>query len=30
MDTSRERDSITSLADLNETTVADGFQFKKL
>ena len=28
MDTFRERDSITSLADLNETTAADGFQFK--
>ena len=29
MDTFRERDTITSLADLNETTAPDGFQFKK-
>ena len=29
MDTLRERDTITSLADLNETTAPDGFQFKK-
>ena len=28
MDTFRERDTITSLADLKETTAADGFQFK--
>ena len=28
MDTFRERDTITSLADLNKTTAADGFQFK--
>ena len=29
MDTFRETDTITSLADLNETTALDGFQFKK-
>ena len=29
MDTFRERDTITSLANLNETTGPDGFQFKK-
>ena len=29
MDTFREKDNITSLADLNETTAPDGFQFKK-
>ena len=29
MDTFHERDTITSLADLNETTAPDGFQFKK-
>ena len=29
MDSFRERDTITSLADLNETTAPDGFQFKK-
>ena len=29
MDTFRERDTIMSLADLNETTAPDGFQFKK-
>ena len=29
MDSSRERDTITSLADLNGTTALDGFQFKK-
>ena len=29
MDSFRERDAITSLADLNETTTPDGFQFKK-
>ena len=29
MDSSRERDKITSLADLNGTTALDGFQFKK-
>ena len=28
MDTFRERDTIRSLADLNETTASDGFQFK--
>ena len=28
-DTFREKDNITSLADLNETTTPDGFQFKK-
>ena len=29
MDNFRERDTITSLADLNKTTASDGFQFKK-
>ena len=29
MDTFRERDTITSLADSNQTTAPDGFQFKK-
>ena len=29
MDTFRERDAITSLADLNEATAPDGFQLKK-
>ena len=29
MDIFRERDTITSLADLDETTAPDGFQFKK-
>ena len=29
MDSFRESDTITSLADLNETTAPDGFQFKK-
>ena len=29
IDNFRERDNITSLADLNETTAPDGFQFKK-
>ena len=29
MDTFRERYTITSLADLNETAAAKGFQFKK-
>ena len=29
MDTLRKRDTITSLADLNETTAPDGFQLKK-
>ena len=29
MDAFRETDTITSLADLNETTAHDGFQFKK-
>ena len=29
MDTFRERDAITILADLSETTTPDGFQFKK-
>ena len=29
MDTFRKRDTITSLADLNETTAPDGFKFKK-
>ena len=29
MDSFRKRDTITSLADLNETTAPDGFQFKK-
>ena len=29
MDTFRERDTITSLTNLNETTALDGFQFKK-
>ena len=29
MDTFGERDTITSLADLNKTTAPDGFQFKK-
>ena len=28
MDSFRERDTITSLADLNETTAPDGFHFK--
>ena len=29
MDTFHERDTITTLVDLNETTAPDGFQFKK-
>ena len=29
MDSFCERDTITSLANLNETTARDGFQFKK-
>ena len=29
MDTFRERDTITSLADSNQTTAPDSFQFKK-
>ena len=29
MDSFRERDMIKTLADLNETTAPDGFQFKK-
>ena len=29
INTFRERDTIMSLADLNETTTSDGFQFKK-
>ena len=29
MDSFRKRDTITSLADLNETSAPDGFQFKK-
>ena len=29
MDSFRERNTITSLGDLNETTAPDGFQFKK-
>ena len=29
MDTFRKRDTITDLANLNETTAPDGFQFKK-
>ena len=30
MDSFRKRDTITTLADLNETTAPDGFQFKNL
>ena len=29
MDTFHERDTIASLADCNETTAPEGFQFKK-
>ena len=29
MDTFRKKDTVTSLADLTETTAADGFHFKK-
>ena len=29
MDSFREKDTITTRADLNETTAPDGFQFKK-